>query len=106
MSSCDKSHADHDRTKITFPTVSICALALWLAVEPDGATLLTLLAALYDLLRTLPEGLRAGLHLDGALRAVGSVLPLSSQGLGWICPAALGLVIGLIAHFAGRRKAE
>ena len=26
---------------------------------------LTLLAALYDLLRTLPEGLRAGLHLDG-----------------------------------------
>ena len=46
MSSCDKSHADHDRTKITFPTVSICALALWLAVEPDGATLLTLLAAL------------------------------------------------------------
>ena len=25
-------------------------------------------AALYDLLRTLPEGLRAGLHLDGALR--------------------------------------
>ena len=106
MSSCDKSHADHDRTKITFPTVSICALALWLAVEPDGATLLTLLAALYDLLRTLPEGLRAGLHLDGALRAVGGVLPLSSQGLGWICPAALGLVIGLIAHFAGRRKAE
>ena len=67
---------------------------------------LTLLAALYDLLRTLPEGLRAGLHLDGALRAVGGVLPLSSQGLGWICPAALGLVIGLIAHFAGRRKAE
>lgn len=66
---------------------------------------LTLLAALYDLLRTLPEGLRAGLHLDGALRAVGGVLPLSSQGLGWICPAALGLVIGLIAHFAGRRKA-
>ena len=46
MSSCDKSHADHDRTKITFPTVSVCALALWLAVEPDGATLLTLLAAL------------------------------------------------------------
>ena len=36
---------------------------------------LTLLAALYDLLRTLPEGLRAGLHLDGALRAVGGVLP-------------------------------
>ena len=66
---------------------------------------LTLLAALYDLLRTLPEGLRAGLHLDGALRAVGGVLPLSSQGLGWICPAALGLVIGLNAHFAGRRKA-
>ena len=58
----------------------------------------TLVAAVYDLLRTLPPTLRATLHLNGVISAVGSVLPLSSLGLGWVCPAALGLIIGLIIH--------
>lgn len=62
----------------------------------------TLVAAVYDLLRTLPPTLRAILHLNGIISAVGSVLPLSSLGLGWVCPAALGLIIGLIIH---KRKA-
>ena len=62
----------------------------------------TLVAAVYDLLRTRPPTLRATLHLNGVISAVGSVLPLSSLGLGWVCPAALGLIIGLIIH---KRKA-
>lgn len=62
----------------------------------------TLVAAVYDLLRTLPPTLRATLHLNGVISAAGSVLPLSSLGLGWVCPAALGLIIGLIIH---KRKA-
>ncbi len=62
----------------------------------------TLVAAVYDLLRTLPPTLRATLYLNGVISAVGSVLPLSSLGLGWVCPAALGLIIGLIIH---KRKA-
>ena len=65
---------------------------------------LTLVAALYDLLRTLPASLRAACHLDGIIDAVGSILPLSGMGLGWVCPAALGLLIGLAVHFAGRSK--
>lgn len=65
---------------------------------------LTLVAALYDLLRTLPASLRAACHLDGIIDAVGSILPLSGMGLGWVCPAALGLIIGLAVHFAGRGK--
>ena len=60
---------------------------------------LTFVAALYDLLRTLPEYLRTLCHLDAPMEAVGNVLPLSSLGLGWVCPAALGLVIGLVIHF-------
>ena len=60
---------------------------------------LTFVAALYDLLRTLPEYLRTLCHLDAPLEAVGNVLPLASLGLGWVCPAALGLVIGLAIHF-------
>ena len=64
----------------------------------------TLVAAAYDLLRSLPDTLRAACHLDGLLGAVGGVLPFSETGLGWICPALLGLVIGLIVHFAKKSK--
>lgn len=59
----------------------------------------TLIGAIYDLLRTLPEGLRSLLRLDGLIQAVGQILPLSSLGLGWICPALLGLGIGLLLHY-------
>ena len=65
----------------------------------------TLVAALYDLLRTLPAAVRAALHLDGALEAVGSVLPLAGLGLGWLVPTLLGAAVGLCVHFAKRKKA-
>ena len=64
----------------------------------------TLVAALYDLLRTLPAAVRAALHLDGVLEAVGSVLPLAALGLGWLVPTLLGAAIGLCVHFAKRKK--
>ena len=66
---------------------------------------LTLVGAVYDLLRNLPENLRALLHLDGLIEAVGNVLPLSGIGFGWVCPAIIGLVIGLLLHFSRRKKA-
>ena len=66
---------------------------------------LTLVGAVYDLLRNLPENLRALLHLDGLIEAVGNVLPLSGIGFGWVCPAIIGLAIGLILHFFRRKKA-
>ena len=65
----------------------------------------TLVAALYDLLRTLPAAVRAALHLDGVLEAVGSVLPFAELGLGWLVPTLLGAAIGLCVHFAKRKKA-
>ena len=71
-----------------------------------SVTAFTLVAAVYDLLRTLPEGLRTACHLDGFLKAVGAVLPLSGLGLGWVCPALLGAVVGLIVHFARKPKAQ
>ena len=58
----------------------------------------TLLAALYDLICALPEGLYDALHAD-AVQAFGlRVLPFAGAGLGWICPLALGFVIGLVVH--------
>ncbi len=74
MSFCDKSRADRVKTKITFPTLSVCTLALWLAVEPDGATLLTMLAALLH---------EAGHLLTARLLGVGvseiTLLPLGAD---------------------------
>ena len=67
---------------------------------------LTLIGSLYDLLRTLPAALRAACHLDGIIESIGSVLPLAGLGLGWICPAAVGLVIGLVAHSTAKAKKQ
>ena len=64
----------------------------------------TLVAALYDLLYALPAGVRAACRLDGVIEAVGSVLPLGKLGLGWVCPAVVGFIVGLIVHFARKKE--
>ena len=60
-----------------------------------SVTTLTLLAALLDFCRALPAGAREAFRLDGMLAAAGNWLPLFSLGLGWVCPALIGLVLGL-----------
>ena len=64
---------------------------------------LTLPMALYDFLAELPEGAWNALRLDGLQAVVLKYVPFAGLGLGWICPALLGLVIGLIFR-AVRRK--
>ena len=59
---------------------------------------LTLIAAVFDFLKALPESVKTGLHLDGIVAAAETYLPLFSIGLGWVLPAAVGLVIGLILY--------
>ena len=66
----------------------------------------TLVAAVYDLLAALPAGVRAFLHIDGALDVIGNFLPLSDLGLGWVCPALLGFLAGLVTHLAKWRRAS
>lgn len=56
----------------------------------------TMVAAVLDLLRTLPEQARAALHLEPVVALAETWLPLCKQGFGWVVPAALGLVIGLV----------
>lgn len=55
----------------------------------------TMVAAVFDLLRTLPTQAQAALHLEPVVALAETWLPLCKQGFGWVCPAALGLVIGL-----------
>ena len=68
-------------------------------------TVFTLVAAIFDLIGALPETVVTALHLDGALALAYSVLPFSSYGLGWIVPAIVGLILGLILMKVNSPKA-
>lgn len=68
-----------------------------------AAMLMTMLAAVYDMLRTLPEGTRAYLHIDGIIAAVGDILPFASIGLAWICPAVIGFAAGILLHLTKKQ---
>lgn len=57
----------------------------------------TLAAALFDLVKSLPEFLQSN-AVVAAINRVGTYLPMSELGLGWICPAVVGLVIGLVVR--------
>lgn len=66
----------------------------------------TLFAAVFDLLGALPEGTIALLHAQPVINFAKAYLPLYKSGLGWIVPAAVGLVIGLVAMvLTGKKKA-
>ena len=69
-------------------------------------TVLTLVGALYDFAAALPAPLLAACRLDGVLAMLRETLPLAKLGLFWLCPALLGLVIGLVLHFVRGGKAN
>ncbi len=63
-------------------------------------TFFTLAAALFDFVKSLPASLRSFLHLDGLVELANKYLPFFSLGLGWLIPAAIGLVIGVVIHLS------
>lgn len=56
----------------------------------------TAVASVFDLLRTLPGETQAFFHLEGVVALAQTWLPLCKQGFGWVIPALVGLVIGLV----------
>ncbi len=69
-----------------------------------SVTAFTLAAAVLDLLAALPEGARTFLHLDGFVAFCKESLPLFSNGLFWLIPAAVGAVLGFILRAAGKKQ--
>lgn len=65
----------------------------------------TMAAALIDLLRTLPAATQELLHVVPLVTAAETYLPLCDLGFGWVCPALVGLVIGMALHLTRRRTA-
>ena len=72
------------------------------SLDPDAAreALLSYASRYADLLPSLslPEELQILLHLDTAVELAERFLPLFSLNLGWILPAVLGLLIGLLCQ--------
>lgn len=62
-----------------------------------SVTAFTLVPAVIDLIKSLPYGIPK-LGFFSAIIKVGDYLPFSDIGLSWICPAAEGLVVGVIIH--------
>ena len=54
------------------------------------------IAAIFDFLKTLPEGIQNALNIPALTGFIGEHLPFFDINLGWVVPAAVGLVIGII----------
>ena len=69
-----------------------------------SVTAFTLVAAVFDFVKTLPAGLVAGMHLDGVIAFGKGILPWFDLNLGWVVPALVGLVIGLAVRAVRKNK--
>ena len=94
---------------LTITLVLLCLAGRWFAYDRRvfiSVTILTALAAFLDFLKALPASVQALLHTGGLLNAAERFLPLFSIGMGWVVPAAVGLVIGLLLRALGSGKAR
>lgn len=55
---------------------------------------MTVIAAIYDLLRSLPASLLSALSLDQPIHWISDMVPLVAQGFGWIPLSLLGFLLG------------
>ena len=69
-------------------------------------TLGAFIPAVFDFCKTLPEGLQNALHIQALTELGRRIFPFFDLGLGWVVPALIGLVIGLVLTFAMRGKGK
>ena len=83
------------------------ALRKWFGHDPlvyRLVTGLTLVTAIFDFLGALPAQASSP-QLNAIVGFAKDFLPLYGLGLGWVCPAALGLAIGLALRLVRIKKA-
>ena len=84
------------------PTITLILLALFGKFFGHhkavyiSVTAFTCVAALFDLLKTLPAAMQEGLNLTPVIALAGKCLPFFSLNLGWVIPALIGLILGLV----------
>ena len=60
------------------------------------ATIGAFIPAIFDFCKTLPEGLQKVLGIPGMTFIGQKIFPFFDLGLGWVVPALIGLVVGII----------
>lgn len=68
-------------------------------------TLGAFIPAVFDFCKTLPEGVQTALHIPAMTELGRSIFPFFDLGLGWVVPALIGLVIGIVLTLINRGKA-
>lgn len=71
-----------------------------------SVSVFTWIAAIFDFLKTLPANIQNSLHLETVIKAAQKYLPLFDINLGWVVPASIGLIIGIIIYIAKCKKAK
>ena len=66
----------------------------------------TWFAAIFDCMKTLPQGVQQALRLDVPIGFAKSCLPLFDDNLGWLLPAVIGFAVGLVIHLCKRKAAR
>jgi len=64
-----------------------------------------LVAAVFDMLKTLPAGIQNALSIDKVTAFAAKILPFFNIGLGWLIPSVIGFAIGFVIHIM-RSKAN
>ena len=59
-------------------------------------TIFAAIAAIFDFLKTMPEGFQNALNIPALTEKISGFLPFFDLGLGWIVPSLIGLVLGVI----------
>ena len=60
--------------------------------------------AVFDFCKTLPEGVQNALNISAMTDFGRSIFPFFDLGLGWVVPALIGLVIGIVLTLVNRGK--
>ena len=64
----------------------------------------TTVAAVLDFFHALPDAAAGFLRVDALTEVIRSAVPFAEAGFGWVCPAAAGLVIGLLAKTRNEKR--
>ena len=57
-------------------------------------------AAIFDCMKSLPASVQTAFHMDSLVNLAAKWLPLFDKNLGWLLPALIGFVIGMIFHLS------
>ena len=71
-----------------------------------SVTAFTGVCALFDLVKTLPASVQAGLRLEGVTAFARHLLPWFDLNLGWVVPAVIGFALGMLIRAAKNHRSR